>query len=202
MSLPIRVTPDVLIPRPETEVLVECILEDAKKEPVHTVLDMGTGSGCIAVSLAANLPEVRITALDVSGAALEIASKNAELNHVRDQIRFIEGDINTGLEFESKFDVVVSNPPYIARDSWEGLDTEIRDFEPREALCDESDGLTFYRLIAEQSQIFMQRGGRLYLETGDSQSGEVQNILKDAGFANIRSYPDLNRIDRVVRAIL
>jgi len=201
MSLPFRITPDVLIPRPETEVLVELVLEDAKTEPVQTILDIGTGSGCIAVSLAANLSDVQITAADVSRKALEVASQNARLNGVQDRVQFTEGDIQSGLDLESRFDVVVSNPPYIALNEWDKLDPEIREHEPRMALCDESDGLKFYKMMADQSESFLERGGKIYLEVGDTQSEEVLKILNEAGFSNAQSYPDLNQIHRVVRAV-
>jgi release factor glutamine methyltransferase len=202
MSLPFRVTPDVLIPRPETETLVERILEDAKTETIHTILDIGTGSGCIAISLAANLKDVRITALDASKAALEIASRNADLNGVQDRIQFIERDIQTGPEFESRFDIVASNPPYVALDEWDRLDPEIRNFEPRLALCDESDGASFYRVIVEKSKFLLQKGGRLYLEVGDTQGERVRNLLVEAGFSDVEIFQDLNQIHRVVRAIV
>lgn len=202
MSLPFRVGPDVLIPRPETEVLVERVLEDAKAEPVQTILDIGTGSGCIAVSLAVNLPDVRITALDVSKEALETASQNAELNGVQERIHFIRGDIRCGIESDSRFDAAVSNPPYISLDEWDGLEPEIREFEPRSALCDESDGLAFYREIAGKSRSFLQNGGRLYLEVGDGQSGSVRRLLETSGFSGVESFLDFNRIERVVKGTL
>lgn len=202
MSLPFRVSPDVLIPRSETETLVERMLEDAKTETVHTILDIGTGSGCIAVSLAANLPDVQVTGMDTSQTVLSIASYNARLNGVQDRVRFVEGDIRTDLDLESRFDALVSNPPYVALDEWNSLLPEIQKYEPRMALCDESDGLTFYRVIAEKSGSLLENKGRLYLEVGDRQSGPVCNILNDAGFSRVEVFPDLNHIDRVVRAIL
>lgn len=202
MSLPFRVSPDVLIPRPETEILVERLLEDAKRESIHSILDIGTGSGCIAISLAVNLPDVRIVALDASKASLGIASRNAELNGVQDRIRLTEDDIRTDPEFESRFDAVISNPPYVALDEWDGLDPEIRNFEPRMALCDESDGLSFYRVIAQQSKSYLPKGGRIYLEVGDTQSESVRNILIAAGFSAAEIFQDLNQRDRVVRATL
>lgn len=202
MSLTFRVSPDVLIPRPETETLIERIFEDAKTEPIHTILDIGTGSGCIAISLAANLQDAQISGLDASSSALEIAAQNAELNGVQDRIQFVEGDIRDDLEFESRFDVVVSNPPYIALNEWDGLDEEIQNFEPRMALCDESDGLSFYRVIAQKSKSLLQKGGRLYLEVGDTQSESVHTLLGEAGFKGVEIFQDLNQINRVVRAVL
>jgi len=201
MSLPFRVTPDVLIPRPETEILVEKVIERVQTVPSPTFLDIGTGSGCIAVSLAHYLPGARITAVDRSESALKIASENAEANGVADRIQFMPLDIRNPEppeKWDGLFDAIVSNPPYVALSEWDRLTEEIRIHEPRIALCDEGDGLAFYRLIAEKTASWLKPEGTICLETGDGQTVSVQNIFKRNGFRTESIHADLNGIDRVL----
>jgi release factor glutamine methyltransferase len=201
MSLPFVVTPDVLIPRPETEILVEAVLSavGTDSRPVR-ILDLGTGSGCIAVSLA-KYSNARITAIDQSESALKIAVSNAEKNVVTDRICFIHGDICDPKWMADPFDIIVSNPPYVTLNEWPGLPLEVRGFEPRSALCDEGDGLSFYRLISSMSDGLLCSDGMLFFETGDKQAEAVRNILRDGGFENLRIIPDYNGIGRVVQGI-
>ena len=200
MSLPFKVTPDVLIPRPETELLVEKVAEQFGDSDSPHILDIGTGSGCIAISLAHRLPNARITGVDVSEAALKMAAQNAGLNRVDERITFQILDIlqEESGEKQSEFDVIVSNPPYIALAEWEDLQEEVREFEPRISLCDEGDGLGFYRHIASRAPVFLKPKGRIYLEIGYTQSAAVQTIFEEAGFLKKVSYPDLNGIERVL----
>lgn len=203
MSLPFRVTPDVLIPRPETEILVEKILETFKAEgPVH-ILDIGTGSGCIAVSLAKMISESSIDAVDVDSSALDLAKSNAERNGVAERVNFVKGDIREDGFTRSVFppyDAVVSNPPYVSSSDWTELPKVVRDFEPRLALCDESDGLSFYRVIAKKARELLSTGGKLFLEIGFGQKDGVTGILQSNGYFNVQTFQDLNGIDRVVKA--
>jgi release factor glutamine methyltransferase len=203
MSLPFRVTPDVLIPRPETEILVEKILESFGAAGPVRILDIGTGSGCIAVSLAKRLPESLVDAVDVDPSALDLARTNAERNGVAERARFIEADIRAGDFVQSvhaPYDAVVSNPPYVSLPDWASLPKDVRDFEPRAALCDEADGLSFYRVIAMKAKALLQPGGNLFLEIGFGQKEAVAAILQSSGYVNVITFPDLNGIDRVVQA--
>jgi release factor glutamine methyltransferase len=203
MSLTFSVSPAVLIPRPETEILVERALEEIREMQHPRILDLGTGSGNIAVSLAHYLPGALVVGVDVSPGALEVARENARTNGVEDRVRFQKADIlqeDLCRMLPEAWDLVVSNPPYVTGDEWEGLAPEIRSHEPREALCDGGDGLAFYRKIAEFAGCLIKSGGRLLLEVGDGQAGTVIDILKKKQFAHIRSFPDLNGIERVVSA--
>jgi release factor glutamine methyltransferase len=202
MSLPFVVSPDVLIPRSETEILVETILQQVdREEPVH-ILDIGTGCGNIAVSLAKELPLSKITGIDRSEKALDIARRNASLNGVQERIYFIPLDIlkdTLSADLNYPFDWVVSNPPYVSDHEWEELPPEIHDYEPREALCDDQDGLSFFRTITEQSKSCLCRGGKLVFEVGDHQASDVATILQRNGYGQIEFFCDLNSIQRIVQ---
>ncbi|MBN2030118.1 peptide chain release factor N(5)-glutamine methyltransferase [bacterium] len=201
MSLHFKLTPAVLIPRPETELLVEQIVACIGDQKGSRVLDIGAGSGNIGVSLAKYLPEVSITAVDTSDEVLTLAEENAEKNGVGDQIQFILANVkqeNFVQVVKGPFDIVVSNPPYVSSDDFAQLPGEIREYEPREALCDDRDGLSFYPIIAQKSVALFQSGGRLFFEIGDGQSQPVQSILKEAGYGGIQVFSDLNGIERVV----
>ncbi|HDQ45459.1 MAG TPA: peptide chain release factor N(5)-glutamine methyltransferase [bacterium] len=201
MSLPFLVTPDVLIPRPETEILVEKAVEKFQAFPSPAILDVGTGSGCIAVSLARYLKGARITAADVCTKALAVAAANAEKNGLAERIRFRLLDVRdpeAGADLGGAFDAVVANPPYVAAAEWGGLPEEIRFYEPREALCDEGDGYTFYRYIASRAFRWLRPDGLILLETGDGQAGKVRDIFSERGYFSEGVYSDLNGTSRVV----
>jgi release factor glutamine methyltransferase len=203
MSLPFRVTPSVLIPRPETESLVEKVLESLKHSGAVRILDVGTGSGCIAVSLAKMLPESSVDAVDVDPSALALAKSNAERNGVPDRLRFLQADVrNDGIIQGAgpAYDAVVSNPPYVSVSEWTNLPKDVRDFEPRVALCDEGDGLSFYRIIAMKAKTLLLPAGKLFLEIGFGQKDGVTGILRTNGYVNVRTFPDLNGIERVATA--
>ncbi len=183
MGLPFHVDDRVLIPRWETETLVEWLLNRWKSGPVH-ILDLGTGSGAIAVSLAFYLPASRITAVDIGEEALLAARENAEQNGVADRIRFLQGDLFCALEDAGVgecFDGIVSNPPYIPTGDIGGLMTEVRDYEPRIALDGGEDGLGYYRRIAEAASPFLNRDGLVAVEMGYGQSPQVQDIFLQTG---------------------
>ncbi len=195
-GLPFVVTPDVLIPRPETEHLVEKVI--ALASPLHAprIVDVGTGSGAIAVSFARQLREAEITAIDVSGAALKVAENNAKRAQVRDRIRFLQGDL-LGPVAGEVFDFVVSNPPYVATTHRNSLAVEVRDHEPALALFAGEDGLAIYRRLIPAAFTALVPGGFLILEIGQGQSDAVGALLKDAGFQQIEFVPDLQGIPRV-----
>jgi len=203
-GLEFKVTPDVFIPRPETEVLVEAALgyiRKAQKEKpgILNILELGTGCGCIAVSLAKSLQNVLITATDISEKALEIARKNALLNKVGKKIKFLPSDL---FYFCNRnYDVIISNPPYIPSAQIHELQPEIQ-FEPRIALDGGSDGLAFYHRIIRESVHFLKDGGLLILEIGFNQIGAVKNIFSENSreFQIIHVVTDYNKIDRVVVA--
>jgi release factor glutamine methyltransferase len=205
MSLPFRVSPKVLIPRPETEILVEGVVGDFRGRGPVRILDVGTGSGAIAVSLAKCLPDAVVDGVDVDSEILDLAKFNAERNGVAKRVRFVAADVvKEGFEncVSPPYDAVVSNPPYVSAREWEDLPKEIRNFEPRRALCDEGDGLTFYRIIAGKAKAVLSKNGSLYFEIGFGQRDQVFGILREKGFRGLESRPDLNGIDRVVKAVI
>ncbi len=254
-GLPFRVTRDVLIPRPETEHLVETALKilgamPAQLKPLGapsmasaagerhgwettssstskgapslartlgqgwetntlgswsgSILDIGTGSGAIAIALAHHLPHARVTAVDLSPAALSIARENAECNHVGERIRFLQGDLLAPVALSDTtaeaFDLIVSNPPYVADTDRATLDPEVRDFEPHAALFAGPDGLTIYRRLIPDAFAALKSGGWLVLEIGHGQSDAVRALLHAAGFTGSQSTPDLQGIPRVLAA--
>jgi release factor glutamine methyltransferase len=196
-GLPFRVTPDVLIPRPETEHLVEKVLELAARFEQPRIVDVGTGSGAIAVALAHNLPTAQITATDVSAEALTVARGNAERNRAKDRIRFLEGDLLapvTGAQIE----FVVSNPPYVPESDRGSLAVEVREYEPAQALFAGGDGLSIYRCLIPGARAVLVPGGFLALEIGCGQETAVGGLFADSRFERIEFTADLQGIPRVV----
>lgn len=199
MGLDFYVKEGVLIPRPDTEILVEEIIELCKDKDDLDILDIGTGSGAITVSLAKYIEKSKLTSLDISEIALEIAKKNAKSNGVIDKINFIKSDlfqqiVGTNL----KFDIIVSNPPYIRKRDIDELHTQVKDYEPYNALEGGIDGLDFYRNITEQSKNYLKSGGILAYEVGHDQAEEVMRIMQNNGYNKIYIKKDLQGIDRVV----
>lgn len=188
----IEVTPDVLIPRPETEVLVQEALACAKTRPTAElrVLDFATGSGCIAIALAAKSPTTRVVALDVSTEALAMARQNAAHNKVMERLEFRHGDGFAAMKSGERFDLIVSNPPYIASAEIETLQPEVRDHDPRGALDGGADGLDFYRRLAAEAGDFLQPHGKLMLEFGEGQAEAIRTILSAAGWSVEAIHPD------------
>jgi release factor glutamine methyltransferase len=174
------VSPAVLIPRPETETLVLESLSFLKPLANPSVLELGTGSGCIAVSIAHQRKDARVTAIDISPDALDVARRNAARNGVAERITFLQGDLFAPIPPGSSFDLVVSNPPYIAPAEFESLSPDVRDHEPRVALDGGPDGLTFYRRIAAGVGPHLTRGGRLLVEIGYTQEEAVRAIIAAA----------------------
>lgn len=189
-----KVSGEVLDPRPETETLIEAALA----EPFSRVLDLGVGSGCILVTLLAERQEARGIGVDISEAACLQASANAVLHRVQARASIQRSDWFAAVT--GQFDLIVSNPPYIARAEWEGLDEDVRRHEPRIALTDEGDGLGAYRRIADGLIGYLAPGGRILLEIGPTQAAAVQNLLAQAGLRDIGAIADLDGRDRVIRA--
>ena len=198
MGLDFYVQEGVLIPRPDTEVLVEEVIELGKNKGPINILDIGTGSGAITVSLAKYLDNAKIISVDISDIALEIGKKNAESNNVNDRITFIKSDLFTNIDNNMRFDIIVSNPPYIKREVIETLDKQVKDFEPYNALEGGIDGLDFYRAITTQAKKYLNKDGILAYEVGHDQSEEVSKLMESDGYTNIYTRKDLQQIDRVV----
>jgi release factor glutamine methyltransferase len=175
-SIPFKVTPSVLVPRPETEVLVEKVLELSTRES-ESILDVGTGSGCIAVALAKELPRARIQAVDISERALRVARRNAALQKAR-HIQFQRSDLFSAFRGTgARFDFIVSNPPYVSRDEWDGLPPDVRDFEPRRALLSGESGLETIERLVRRAGTFLRPGGYLIFEIGDGQRDRVLSLF-------------------------
>ncbi|MCX5702814.1 MAG: peptide chain release factor N(5)-glutamine methyltransferase [Candidatus Omnitrophica bacterium] len=209
MGLEFKLDRGVLIPRPETEILVETVIKIVSGFRIQAsglnVLDVGTGSGCIAVSLAKFLKDIRVTATDISEKAITVAKENAALNKVEDKIDFIRQDL-FGLQLAAcsmrpnLFDFIVSNPPYVLTAEIERLQPEIK-FEPRIALDGGSDGLDFYRRIIKEAPCYLVKGGCLIIEIGFNQKGLIENIFHNSAiFEIIEIVKDYNNIDRVIVA--
>ena len=197
-GLPLRVTPVVLIPRPETEHLVEAVLLEVDGSAPLTIADVGTGSGAIAIALADRLPSARIFATDISPAALELAAENAAQNHVANRIRFVETDLLEALRSEEPFDVVVSNPPYVAFSDGKDLHPQVRDFEPATALFATGNGLDIYRRLIPEAGELLKPNGLLALEIGQGQQAAVAALLES--WDEVRFVVDLQQIPRVALA--
>jgi release factor glutamine methyltransferase len=198
-GLPFRVTPDVLIPRPETEHLVEVVLQKAAALAAPRIVDVGTGSGAIAVALAHALPHAILTAIDISPRALAIAEDNARRNGVAARIRFLRGSLLAPVAGE-RFDIVSSNPPYVPTGDRASLAVEVRDHEPGLALFAGADGLDVIRRLIPEALAALDPGGWLAVEFGYGQQPAVKRLLQAAGFAEIDFTADLQGIPRVACA--
>jgi release factor glutamine methyltransferase len=196
-GLPFCVNRDVLIPRPETEHLVEKVLELAADFERSRIVDVGVGSGAIAVALAHKLPDARVAATDISQAALNIARRNAERNGVAERMRFLNGGLLEPVAGE-RFEFVVSNPPYVADGDRETLAIEVREHEPELALFAGADGLDVYRRLTPAAYDALVPGGFALFEIGYGQSASVAELFAAAGFSEIKFTKDLQGIDRVI----
>ena len=196
-GLPFRVTPDVLIPRPETEHLVEEAIRLAGEFAQPRIVDVGSGSGAIAVALAHKLPEARVTSIDISTKALEIARGNASRNGV--SVRFLEGDLLAPVGRE-RFEIVVSNPPYVPLADKDSLSVEVREFEPSLALFAGPDGLDVYRRLIPAACERLMPGGALVMEIGFGQAEAVRSLLAESDFGRVWFIKDLQGIVRVACA--
>ena len=195
-----NVNPSVLIPRQETEILVETIINSVNKDGSLKILDVGVGSGNISISLAKHLPYSKITATDISEQALETAKANAEMNNVLEKINFIKHDILSH-NLNDEFDIVVSNPPYISREEFPQLKDELKVYEPQNALTDFSDGLNYYRIISSKAKEFVKSKGKIFFEVGQGQVEDVKRILAENNFNEISIVKDYLKIDRVISGV-
>lgn len=209
MGVDLQVDKRALIPRPETELLVELAVEKLKYRKMREslrILDIGTGCGNIAISLAKSNSSFFVTALDISAQALELAKDNARLNNVEEKINFIKSDLfscfEKNLNGRILFDAIISNPPYIPASEISKLPLEVR-HEPKIALDGGFDGLDFYKKIIKESPMYLRKGGCLFFEIGDGQRDSVNDIfLKSGRFVNIEFFKDYRQTDRMVTARL
>jgi release factor glutamine methyltransferase len=199
-GLALRVTPAVLIPRPETELLVEAVLEHLPSEQPLRIADIGTGSGAISIALAVHRPAAQITTLDISPAALAVARENAATHAVADRIRFLESDLLSAVadSDEPPFDAIVSNPPYVPETDRATLHAQVRDHEPATALFAGPDGLDIYTRLIPQAHAALPPGGLLALEFGHSQRDALAALLQN--WKDVVFLDDLQEIPRVVLA--
>ncbi len=203
-SLPFRVSPDVLIPRPETEVLLETVLEFlGSPEREVRILDLGTGSGAIAVALARELGAIKIVATDWSMAAVKLAQENARLNQIDSRIHFVCADMFSAFSRSSaKFTVVATNPPYISHAEFSNLSPEIRDYEPRDALDGGPDGLAAIRRIIQEAPTVLSHKGGLIMEMGAEQAESVSALVEDSQhYESYKIIKDYSGLDRVLLAV-
>jgi release factor glutamine methyltransferase len=199
-SAPMKILPGVFIPRPETELIVEKVLELSSGKD-QTIIDIGTGSGNIALALAMELPRACIIATDVSGKALRLARFNALKNNV-DRIEFSKGSLFLplkGLHLEERCDFIVSNPPYVSAFEWETLSPEVKEHEPRRALVSGKTGLEFIRRLIKGAPAYLKPGGYLLFEIGQGQREGALSLF-DRGWREIESFEDLRWIPRVIKA--
>jgi len=203
-GLPFKVNESVLIPRPETEELVEWVLKHADSNESINILDIGTGSGCIAISLAINLPNAKVYALDVSTKALKTAKQNADLNEVN--IEFIEADILKNaygvLGTDVKFDIIVSNPPYVREQEKDMMKPNVLENEPHLALfVKDENPLLFYEAITKYASKNLTRVGQLFFEINEYLGSDMINLLQDNNFRNIESKQDIFKKDRMIKGV-
>jgi release factor glutamine methyltransferase len=199
-GLEFEVTPDVLIPRPETELLIEAALATVSPNETPFICDVGTGSGCIAIALLHELPQASGIALDISAAALVVAELNAKRHGVLERLSFLASDCFSGLgpAFSQKFHLIVSNPPYVAERAISGLQREVRDFEPRIALTSGPDGLSVIRRLLVESRDYLKSGGLLIFEMGFDQHDAVTELIAAEHWKLQEIYDDLQGIPRIV----
>jgi release factor glutamine methyltransferase len=198
------VNQNVLIPRPETELLVEEVIRHCEKqnnETIYKILDIGTGSGCIACMITKNISNPDVYACDISKEALEVAEFNAKKLKVNSKIKFIQSNLFENIDKNSKFDIIVSNPPYIPISEKYNLQQEVVLHEPHNALfAEDKEGICFYEKIAEQSKNHFEKNGILIVEIGINQADAVKNVFEKHEFKNIKIIEDYNKIKRVIVA--
>ncbi|MCA1961435.1 MAG: peptide chain release factor N(5)-glutamine methyltransferase [Desulfomonile sp.] len=199
-SIPLRAVPGVLIPRPETELLVEVVLKEVKDNPSPRILEIGTGSGAVSIALAKERPDALIVATDTDPVALSAAMENSRTTGVTDRLNIVGSDLFAALRPGPQFHVICSNPPYVPTDVIPTLQPEIILFEPRRALDGGPDGLDVIRRIAADAVQYLTDRGVLALEIGDDQEAAVREALANAGFSrNIQAFPNLADKPRVVK---
>lgn len=198
-NIKLKVNPNVLIPRPETELLVEKIIRDFSDKSDFKFLDIGIGSGNISIALLVNLPNSAGIGIDISDSALALANSNAESNSVKNRLELIHFDIlKDDIRLLGKFDAVISNPPYVSSEDFETLEPELKVYEPQIALTDFYNGLTFYRKIISVADNLLKENGKVYFEIGKGQSNEIKTLMENKRINNINIIKDYQGIDRII----
>ena len=198
-GLPFKVRENVLIPRPDTEILVEQCIQLMREIEEPNILDIGSGSGAISIAIANELKSSSVTGVDINEDAIKLANENKVLNKV-ENVNFMKSDLFEKLDEDFKYDLIVSNPPYITKDEYETLMPEVKNFEPKNALTDLGDGLYFYREISKKAEAYLKDTGYLAFEIGYKQAKDVSKILEDNNFAILSIVKDYGGNDRVVLA--
>lgn len=200
-GMELMINNSVLIPRPETELLVEKVIESGKNIPTPKILDIGAGSGNIAVAIASNLPNAIVTAVDVSNDALAVARENCVKYSLENSVHLICCDIkNLDSKLNDEFDIIVSNPPYVSQSEYSSLQKEILNYEPKIAITDFSDGFSFFKeIILKSPSLFKNAKGKIFFEMAQGQSEEIKNIMLKNNFIHIEIYNDLSGIPRVIK---
>ena len=195
-GIPLKITPDVLDPRQDTETIIDAAIRRFIGDPPGTVLDLGTGSGCIIIALLTEWPKARGVAVDVCEKALAVAAGNAKALDMDGRIKFVQS--SWGESVKGKYDVIVSNPPYITNQEMTNLPPEVKNYDPILALCGGDDGLDCYRVIVTEIKKLLKKGGAAFLEVGFSQADGVARLVEDSGLFVKAVYPDMAGIPRVV----
>lgn len=200
MGLNFNVRQGVLIPRPDTEVLVETCLKDIKDKNYKTVADVCCGSGIIGICISSFVKDLNVDCYDIDDIPIEVTSENIKINEVEEKVKVFKSDLlNYAIDNHKKYDIIVSNPPYIKEEVIPTLMEDVKNFEPHLALSGGLDGLFFYRKIIKQSKSVLNDKGTLAFEIGYDQREDVEKILLENGFSNIQSFKDLAGLDRVVK---
>ena len=196
-----RCDPRALIPRPETEILVETAIQsDSWKKDKISVLEIGTGTGCISISLAKSHPKILIDTIDISSDALALAKENILINKINQPINLIHTNF-LNFEIDTTYDVIISNPPYVSQNEWENVDSSVKNYEPKLALLGGIEGTEFVNQIIIKSTKLLKKGGEIFLEVGYNQANKVKELLSLNGFKSINTKNDLNNIPRILSAI-
>lgn len=202
LGLSLNVEPPILIPRQETEEWCSYLINEIKKTPaIATILDICTGSGCIALALATAFPKAHVTALDIEPQALNLTMRNAKINGIAN-VHCILSDLYTALDNSEKYDLIVSNPPYISFDEWHSVELSVKNWEDHKALITEDDGLYLIKKIITGAATRLNNQRQLWIEMGYQQGPAVKQLFEDAGFVHVKILKDLQGNDRVVTGIL
>jgi len=201
-GLEFKVSPTVLIPRAETEILVEAVINSVNKEDKLNIMDIGSGSGNISIAVAVNLPNAYVTGIEISESAIKLAEENLKKYDCDERVSFLNYDIlNVNRDEFSDIDIIVSNPPYVSKNDYGKIQKEILNYEPDIAVTDFQDGFKFYRKIISLSEQVLKPNGKLFLEIAQGQSKTINDIMKENNFKDISIVQDYRKIDRVISGV-
>jgi len=201
-GLEFKVSSDVLIPRPETEILVETVINSVNKEDELQIMDIGSGSGNISIAVAVNLPNAYVTGIEISESAIAVAKENLKKHNISERVSFLNYDIlNVNRDELSDFDIIVSNPPYVSKEDYGKVQKEILNYEPNIAVTDFHDGFKFYRGIISLSSQILKPNGKIFFEIAEGQSKKINEIMKENNFKEISIVKDYQKIDRVIYGV-